>query len=211
MTQRPLVFLTLALLTATAGSADVSLVERKSLSHGKALAHDFPAKAKPDHAHRGASQKATGSQALIDSSGVKYFINTAITFSTSSSASGAMSEASYTAAVNATTLNGGTTSSTLNDAFDGYNAICIGTNGTAQGPCESGSLGGGGVAARPTKRGLPTKGSLPDYMMYTQTGPATTECNGRQVVLPVQTIDLVTSTIQVSRKVFVPSNDSFGR
>jgi hypothetical protein len=53
--------------------------------------------------------------------------------------------------------------------------------------------------------------TLPDYIMYNQNGPATTECNGRQVVLPVQTIDLLTSTIQVSRKVFVPSNDSFGR
>ena len=48
-------------------------------------------------------------QALIDDSGVEYFINTDITFSTSSSASAAMSEASYTHSVAASTANGGTT------------------------------------------------------------------------------------------------------
>src|ERR1700759_4023004 len=39
---------------------------------------------------------ATGSVSLIDSAGLEYFINTNITFSTSSSASAAASEASYT-------------------------------------------------------------------------------------------------------------------
>jgi hypothetical protein len=81
---------------------------------------------------------ATGSQQLIDSSGLQWFINTNITFSTSSSASGAMSEASYTRAVAATTLNGGTVSSTLNDAYDGYGAMCISLTG-ATGPCETGN------------------------------------------------------------------------
>jgi hypothetical protein len=189
------------LFTAQLASADVSLVERRVL--GKDLKH--PSKSAVGRPTKsGVKPKATGSIGLIDASGLKYFINTNITFTTSSSASGAMSEASYTAAVNATTLNGGTTSSTLNDAFDGYNALCIG-NGGATGPCASG--GQGGFVAR-----VPTKGvKLPDYIMYNQNGPATTECNGRQVVLPVQAIDLGISTIQVSRKVFVPANDSFGR
>jgi len=187
MTKRPLAVLTLALLTATAASADVSLVERKS------LAHDFPAKAKPDHAHRGASQKATGSQALIDNSGVKYFINTDITFSTSSSASGAMSEASYTHAVAATTLNGGTTSSTLNDAYDGYNTLCLSLNNTVA-TCETGNA---------------------NFVIYNQNGAATTECTGaasgvnRQVVFPVQTV--ASPSVQMWRKVYVPDNDAYAR
>ncbi|HEY3568254.1 MAG TPA: hypothetical protein VGP73_10005 [Thermoanaerobaculia bacterium] len=187
MTKRTLAFLTLALLTATAASADVSLVERKS------LAHDFPAKAKPDHARRGASQKATGSQALIDNTGVKYFINTDITFSTSSSASGAMSEASYTHAVAATTLNGGTVSSTLNDAYDGYNTLCLSLNNTVA-TCETDNE---------------------NFVIYNKNGPATTECTGatsgvnRQVVFPVQTV--ASLNVQMWRKVFVPDNDSFAR
>jgi hypothetical protein len=81
MTKRTLAFTTLALLIAAAASADVALVERKSLTH------DFPTKAKPDHAHRGAPTRATGSQGLVDNTGLKYFINTDITFSTTSSAS----------------------------------------------------------------------------------------------------------------------------
>jgi hypothetical protein len=185
MTQRALAFTMLALLTASAASADVALVERKS------LAHDFPTKAKPDHAHRGAPIRATGSQGLVDNSGLKYFINTNITFSTTSSASGAMSEASYTHAVAATTLNGGTTSSTLNDAFDGYNTMCLSLNNTVAN-CETGNA---------------------NFVIYNQNGPATTECTGatsglnRQVVFPVQTA----GNIQMRRKVYVPDNDSYGR
>lgn len=187
-----------ALLTAQLASADVSLVERR------AVGKDLQKSSQPGHGnHKVKGAKDRGAISLIDASGLQYFINTDITTTTSSNASGAMSEASYTAAVNATTLNGGTTSSTLNDAFDGYNALCVGNNG-ATGPCES---GGGGKGRLPTK-GTPT---LPDYIMYNQNGPATTECNGRQVVLPTQTIDLLTSTIQVSRKVFVPTNDTFAR
>src|SRR5882757_9040556 len=129
--RRILVSVLLALFTAQLVSAEVTLTERKTLHQQLAHAQkDKPAHTRPD------GSKATGSQALIDASGLKYFINTNITFSTASSASGAMSEASYTAAVAATTLNGGTTSSTLNDAFDGYNSICIAPTG-ATGPCQS--------------------------------------------------------------------------
>ncbi|HXD82867.1 MAG TPA: hypothetical protein VN599_00385, partial [Rudaea sp.] len=134
---------------------------------------------------------ATGSQALVDLSGLKYFINTNITFSTSSSASGAMSEASYTHAVAATTLNGGTTASTLNDSFDGYNTMCLSLDNSVT-TCETGNA---------------------NFAIYNKNGPATTECTGatsgvnRQVVFPTQT----SGSIAMSRKVFVPDNDSFAR
>ncbi len=205
--KRILVFTLTALFAAQIVSAEVSLTERKTLHQQLATQ---AGKDKPEHTRRNAGPgRATGSQALIDASGLKYFINTNITFTTSSSASGAMSEASYTAAVAATTLNGGTTSSTLDDAFDGYNSICISPDG-GTGPCVSGSGGGRGNAAS-ARTGLPTKGAAATYIMYNQNGPATTECNGRQIVLPVQTIPVSGGSIQVSRKVFVPTNDSFGR
>ncbi len=139
------------------------------------------------------SPNATGAQALADLSGLEYFINTDITFATSSSASGAASEASYQVAVSATTVMNGVTSSTLNDAFDGYNALCVSTDG-ATGPCDS---TGGGL------RGVGT------VTMYNENGVASLDasCSNRQVILPVQTI----SGIAVQRKVFVPSNDEFIR
>src|SRR5882724_8176523 len=68
---------------------------------------------------------ATGSVQLIDAGGLKYFINTNITFSTSSSASGAASEASFTAPIAASTLAGGSVMQTLSDMFDGYGALCV--------------------------------------------------------------------------------------
>src|SRR5262249_30400510 len=86
----------------------------------------------------GIAAAATGSQALIDASGLKWLINTNITFSTSSSASGAMSEASYTHAVAATTANGGVVMSSLNDAYDGYNTVCINNNNVVA-TCETGN------------------------------------------------------------------------
>jgi hypothetical protein len=189
----------LVLLSAGAVSADVSMVERSGINrshNGKTKRehaprhHHQPATAGQSATANGGKLQfvtaaATGSQTLIDASGLEYFINTDITFTTSSSASGAMSEASYTAAVAATTSAGGTTASTLNDAFDGYNALCASLTG-ATGPCATGNA---------------------SYTIYNQNGPATTECNGRQIVLPAQTI----GNFQVSRKVFVPTNDTFAR
>lgn len=135
----------------------------------------------------------TGAQTLIDSHGLKFFVNTSITFNTSSSASGAASEASFTAAVPATTTLGGTVAATLTDMFDGYNALCLSLNG-ATGPCVTAS---------------------PDYIVYNNNGAATLECAGvisptvnRQVVLNSQDIS---GTLSVSRKVFVPDNDEFIR
>ncbi len=139
---------------------------------------------------------ATGSQALIDASGVKYFINTNITFSTTSSASGARSEASYTHAVAASTLNGGVTNSTLNDGYDGYDTLCISQNNTVAN-CQTGNA---------------------NFIIYNKRGPATNECPGvsnpainRQIVFPVMNTTNNGTPIQIQRKVFVPDNDSFSR
>ncbi len=146
-------------------------------------------------ADSGRAPSATGSVNLVDASGLEYFVNTDITFSTSSSASGAASEASYTQAVNASTLNGGVDASTLNDAFDGYNTLCVSTNG-GTGPCTTG--GGGGKAITGN-----------NYTIYNDNGPATLDagCGDRQVIMPPQVIGGLT----VQRKVFVPSNDEFAR
>lgn len=190
MLRKFFVVATLATLTATAVSADVAMVEHRTLKHGlhaKVVSHVV----KPGEKPHVPANRATGSQGLIDNSGFKYFINTNITFSTSSSASGAMSEASYTHAVAASTLNGGTVSSTLNDAFDGYNTLCLSLNNTVA-TCETGNA---------------------NFVIYNKNGPATTECLGatsgvnRQVVFPVQT----SGSIQMQRKVFVPDNDAFAR
>ncbi len=154
------------------------------------------------HAHHGLTPvasslhpraDATGSIALIDAAGLKYFINTNITFSTSSSASGAASEASYQAPIVASTSAGGTTMSSLSDMFDGYNAMCVSlTNAT--GPCQTGNA---------------------NFSIFNQNGPATFDatvppgpaCTNRQVQYPAKVI----GGLSVTRKVFVPTNDRFIR
>ncbi len=179
------------LLVASAVFADVAVLERQALPGAKG-----PAKAKSVKRN---NVRATGSQQLIDSSNFEYFINTNITFSTSSSASGAASEASYTGSVQATTSGGGTVSSTLNDAFDGYQSLCLSFDG-GTGPCQS---GGGGAG-----RGGKIAGTA-SYLMYNQNGPATLDgtCANRQVILPVEAF----GSVNVQRKVFVPTNDAFIR
>jgi hypothetical protein len=179
MSIRRVAVLTLcASLSAGLLAADISVIERRTTSQSIP-----PGKDKPEHARRALD---TGDVTLIDSGGLEYFINTDITFSTSSSASGAASEASYTAAVNATTSAGGTTASTLNDAFDGYNTLCVSTNNTLA-TCSTDDK---------------------NQTVYNRTGaPPTPECNGRQYAFPIQPI----GGINVSRKVFVPANDQFAR
>jgi hypothetical protein len=170
----------LTVLAASTAHADVSLVERKALAKsGKAK--------RPGH-----QTNATGSVSLIDNEGLKFFINTDITFSTSSSASAAASEASYTHAVAASTSAGGTTSSTLNDAYDGYQTMCLSLNNTVS-TCETGNA---------------------NFVIYNKNGaPPTGECVGsvshvnRQLVFPTQTV----GNLQMFRKVFVPDNDHFAR
>src|SRR5664279_5592330 len=104
-------------LTATPLRADVSLVSADGFRNQDRSAREAAKKAR-HHGGRSAlsvpKPKATGSVALIDNSGLKYFINTNITFSTTSSASGAASEASFTGPIVASTSAGGTTMSTLN-------------------------------------------------------------------------------------------------
>jgi hypothetical protein len=182
--------------------ADVTLTETDQLRQGKDAKDG--AKAVRNRGALGgpvapSATAAGGWQALIDASGLEYFIQTDNTFATSSSASGAASEASYTAAVNATTVALGTVSTTLDDAFDGYQAICVSLTG-ATGPCE---VSGGGGDLAPA-------GASSDYVSYNQNGPATLDaaCNGRQVLFQNQVIG---SSLVVSRKVFVPSNDEFAR
>ncbi len=180
--RRVLAVALLSLVVTPVLTADVSIIERRE-------ARTKVDAGKPGRSHHPGG--ATGSQALIDAQGLKYFINTNITFSTSSSASGAMSEASFTHAVAASTSAGGTTASTLNDAFDGYNTLCLSLNNTVA-TCETGNA---------------------NFVIYNKNGPATTECPGpvshvnRQVDFPIQTV----GNIQMSRKVFVPDNDQFGR
>ncbi len=127
---------------------------------------------------------ATGSQGLVDAAGMKWFVNTDITFSTSSSASAAMSEASYQHPVTASTLNGGTSQDQLFDAYDGYNSLFVSVNGTH---CQD--LGQGCTS-------------------YNKNGPAAApSCSGQEIDFPVQAID----GLNVSRRVFVPKNDHFER
>ena len=180
--RRVLAVALLSLVVTPVLTADVSIIERRD-------ARTKVDGGKPRRPHHPGA--ATGSQALIDSQGLKYFINTNITFSTSSSASGAASEASYTHAVAASTSAGGTTMSTLNDAYDGYNTLCLSLNNTVA-TCETGNA---------------------NFVIYNKNGPATTECPGpvshvnRQIDFPPQT----SGSIQMSRKVFVPDNDQFAR
>jgi hypothetical protein len=165
----------ISLTTPPLVSAEVTMLDRPASA-------DLSGKHKP---RRQGPPLATGSQGLVDNSNFKWFINTNITFSTSSSASGAMSEASYQSPVAATTLNGGTVMSALNDAYDGYNTLCLSLNNTVA-FCETGNA---------------------NFVIYNKLGPPTTECSGRQIVFPVQTH----GSVLIQRKVFVPSNDAFAR
>lgn len=196
--KRAFLFVVLA-LTAPIVRADVSFVEQASVAAHLARRSEAEAEskeaAKKTHTWRNVrsvSGKTTvllptfaGAQSLVDASGLKYFINTDITFATTSSASGAVSEASYVAPVVATTSGGGTVSATLGDAFDGYNSLCISMTG-ATGPCSAVD---------------------PAYLMYNQNGPTTTSCSSRSIVFAPKAL----GTIQVAREVFIPANDSFAR
>ncbi|MFO1352221.1 MAG: Calx-beta domain-containing protein [Gammaproteobacteria bacterium] len=193
MTSKYAAFAMAAFVAATVSLSafgEVSLTDQSALRHQQQQlkSNDKPNRGKARPQNPG---KATGSQALIDQSGLKWFINTNITFSTSSSASAAASEASYTASVSATTSGGGVVNSTLNDAFDGYNALCISLNNTVA-TCQTGNA---------------------NFVIYNKNGAATLDtnpdpnCLNRQVVFPVQT----TGTLQLQRKMYVPPNDTFGR
>lgn len=179
----------LAAVYSTAAMADVVMLATDAVKEGHQIKLGDKAQRDAQKAG-GGTRPNTGERALTDSSGFEYFINTDITFATSSSASGAASEASYTAPVNATTSAGGVVATTLNDAFDGYGALCVSLDG-GTGPCVA------------QTRGF-------SYVMYNRNGPATVDPNcagGRQIVLPVQT----EGNLQIQRKVYVPGDDAFAR
>lgn len=190
---RRVIFLLFTGTFATQALAEVSITDRGVMVRRQQARAEM--KAEKSH-HRTVTGPAgrinvgvlgTGGVTLIDASGLKYFINENITFATTSSASGAMIEASYTHAVAASTSAGGTTNSTLVDAFDGYNSLCVSLDGTMA-RCTTGNA---------------------NFVIYNRNGGVTTECNGRQVVFNPQTI--ASLGVVMSRKVFVPSNDSFAR
>ncbi len=178
-------------LSAAGAFAEVTITDQAIVArHQRAQAQEKGEKRQHNRATvsqggMAARALATGSIQLIDAAGLKYFINDNITFSTSSSASGAMEEASYTHAVAATTSGGGTVAMTLNDAFDGYNSLCVSFTG-ALGPCVTGGS---------------------NYVIYNKNGVATTEFGGRQVVFAAQT----SGQLRMSRKVYVPTDDTFAR
>lgn len=178
--------LQLAVLLLCAVLADQAAHAVVVVTDGKALKQQLkPGIVTPGNG--GPILPATGSQSLIDAGGLKYFINTNITFSTTSSASGAVSEASYTHAVNADTQLGGSVSAALNDATDGFNTLCLSLNNTVAN-CATGNA---------------------NFVIYNKLGPATLDatCSNRQIIFPVKT----SGSIQMQRKVFVPTNDTFLR
>ncbi|HEX7139511.1 MAG TPA: DUF11 domain-containing protein [Vicinamibacterales bacterium] len=200
-------YLCAAVLIAAPLLADVSLTDKDAAVRGLARQSGAAAKAaskaisptsKGNHSNaskkptKGVTPFATGSIQLVDAGGLKYFINSNITFSTSSSASAGASEASYTHAVAASTLNGGTVASTLNDMFDGYNTLCTSLTNTT-GTCQTGNA---------------------NFTIYQKLGPASVDstvsganCTNRQYVFPVQTV----GGLHVQRKIYVPPNDKFAR
>jgi hypothetical protein len=185
--KRKLIGLACAMAFASMAHADVVLMEKDSArsSHQVKLGDKLQREALAKQ--RGPGIDATGSFQLTDASGLQYFVNTNITFSTTSSASGAASEASYAGPVQATTSAGGFTASTLNDAFDGYNTMCVSLTG-ATGPCATGN---------------------PSFTIYNQNGAPTLDstCGGRQALFAAQTI----GGLSVTRQVYVPATDEFAR
>jgi len=119
MKNRILIFVALVSIASVA-MADVNLAEHRGLA-------EKIAKGELGGPEQDVS-KGTGGISLIDSSGLEFFINTDITYSTDESASAAASDASYTTSITVSTSMGGTSMATPDDAFDGYNGLIV--NGT---------------------------------------------------------------------------------
>lgn len=166
----------IALPSAMVIAASPSSAEEDKFANGKQVSQGSVA-------GDGATAQASGDAVLTDGVGATFYINTNITYVTTSSASGAASEASFTNPVAASTVDGGTTNMTLSDGFDGYGSLS-----TFVGP------------------GAPVDSV--DAVRYNQLGAEpTTECGGRQLVYPAQ----VNGALTVSRKVFVPSDAGYAR
>ncbi|MCW2832713.1 MAG: hypothetical protein JWN68_666 [Nocardioides sp.] len=159
-----------ALVAASPSSAEEDkFAQGKKVSQG-AVAGDGPVVA-----------QGSGDAELTDGVGATWFLNTNIDYSTTSSMSAAASEASFLNPVVASTEMGGTTVTSLSDAFDGYNSLStfVGT------PVDPEAL-----------------------VPYNELGAdPTTSCGGRQLDYPVQTNGPVT----VTRSVFVPADAGYAR
>jgi dienelactone hydrolase len=138
----------------------------------------------------------SGSIALLDGSDLRWLFNDNTATTSTSYASAAAYDANFTHAVPATTAGGGIVTVALNDAFDGYNALCFSLNGDLT-RCSYGD---------------------PSQVLYNDNGPATpdAQCTGvispthaRQYNFAVQ--PAFADTLEVSRKVYVPDNDMFAR
>lgn len=140
------------------------------------------------HVHGdGLHTRSTGGISLLGG-GFKFFVNTNITFNTTSSASGGMSEASATASLNASTTAGGTQLMAINDAFDGYNSLAV-------------HVGAGAPA------GPPATGNS-DYVFYNRNGTApTSDCSGQELLFP----DQVSGDLTMSRRVYVTPSQPVAR
>lgn len=184
------------------GVTSASKRDKDGAAHGSVV----PASAILGDGTRLVAPAATGSIGLIDHDKLKFFVNTNITFQTTSSASAAASEAEFTTAVPATTLNGGTTQSTLNDAFDGYNSLFVDQPGTHRATTSGHTntyLQTGAPATADPNCINPVGGTSAQYVFPTKSMPIT--YNGVNPVPP----DPV--AVDVSREVYVPEDGSFAR
>jgi Ca2+-binding RTX toxin-like protein len=138
-----------------------------------------------------------GDITLTDGVGATWFLSTAaVSASDSASASGSASEASFTNPTVASTIDGGTESTTLSDAFDGYNTLSTFV-GTPAPPSSSTTTSSASGSEAPV-------GALE----YSELGAQpTTSCDGRSLDYPAQ----VNGALTVSRKVFVPSDAGYAR
>ena len=130
---------------------------------------------------------ATGSVNLVAGNGAKFFVNTNITFATTSSASAAMSEASFTApSATVTTSAGGVTNTELNDAFDGQNSLFVAPVGPLPSISTITYRGNGAAAADAS---------------------ADPTCTNRQYSFTPQTMQ----GLSVYRTIFVPTTGDYAR
>jgi LPXTG-motif cell wall-anchored protein len=164
------------------GDATVAKTEKVvSESDGAAV----PASAMSGDGTKLVAPAATGSVQLIDGNHMKWFVNTNITFNTTSSASAALSEGSMTApSATVTTSAGGVATTALNDAFDGYGSLFV-------------DLGAPNV-----------NGAVSTHTYRPAVAPtADVDCASRQYNFAVQSMQ----GLDVSRSIYVPTDGDYAR
>lgn len=125
---------------------------------------------------------ATGSALIAGPDGTEWQVNTNVTFATSSSASGAMSEASLSGSVSYTASGATIPAVSFNDAFDGYGSLYV--------------------------RNLTSDAATGTSLVYNRTGQAPVRsCDDRQLDYPEITMD----GLGVSRTVYVSPDYPFAR